>query len=1025
MRPKDQKRVQMPQSPFVAWNAALLRAYFSPANCGEHVLLATTRDALDDLAPELGGYEGLLKAVEQGPPWRVGNTMVEMARCLCEQRSGFRPGSYVDPASVLPYLSPEDRTPTYLPILAALVALRVEHPYNDGGFFHWSCARLPRLSWTNATGSGSLERINRLWGDLEKWTQRTRGRFGWFHAAQLGGLANLGKLSAQGIFRSSDLERMPLVLADIRAPPGNELDAGLCHALLQAVAREPRLSASLRAAANPTAPAAYREIIFARASDLAAEWDGYVPRAERPGDAQGHEQADRGQPRDFSRELGIVLHLTGSQLPWKMGWRVGASRSDAKLRITRHNRSWEATLDGQPEVTATSKLDIDTSVMLEDARVSPTGRLDLESRVDETKGPGFVFHHRPLRYLVAEGGTSLVEREALPLYGAGYVLCDPSPHGDQGATELSARTGAHPVATDGLPRGWRLLYIVDCSRVANLVLPDGRDVPRQRPPMKLVGGVSVRRGGRLLYLPYDLPQVELDAPPGTEVSAQGLRLEVVEAAVEAPGNPVEGAPQCVPSSLRRFRIGIEDDRMQQFRIQVRNANGLPLQERTLRVAAVDLPLGGVAAPIGLDRAGSSTSATPLLCGMTLNPEPPEPAVPRPIALRPSDLGDPLPDLDWFQPRPVLRFLDALAQSSARGLPYGVARDRLRRYLIASNLTTSLPDVFRELRRQGHIEVVTDHRGRWESIAKVPPMLWRLAAAVDGRPVWGVTGTLAFRHWQALRQAAFSAYVQRGTEDSFPTVRLLGPLPSNIAEVGFRVSKSTCLSIAGFSTSLPELRGTFAGGYPTLPERARDSVECFSPNDAKWHEGQGQIVKAPDWTLLRYTDPDTGVHSLRTLRHASPDRTEHWHVRDERWGTWIAYDASARFFDDVLKSRGQAATPIAPWPLHYDEHRFQLWVPRRMSFPYVLERALVAASGESPHAYRLSREDDPPQLWGRSDLGTPIGPFNGVYDRLLPPGEPRWWLAYPCVPRALADMVAQKLGCRIEHLARHKGTFLHA
>ena len=55
--------------PFVRWNQTLLKSLFAPAMANEQVFLGVGPTELDDLAPELGGYSGLLQVVKAGPPW--------------------------------------------------------------------------------------------------------------------------------------------------------------------------------------------------------------------------------------------------------------------------------------------------------------------------------------------------------------------------------------------------------------------------------------------------------------------------------------------------------------------------------------------------------------------------------------------------------------------------------------------------------------------------------------------------------------------------------------------------------------------------------------------------------------------------------------------------------------------------------------------------------------------------------------------------------------------------------------------
>jgi hypothetical protein len=194
---------------FVEWNSVLLRAFFSPAHEHEDVVFAIGRDELNDIAPELGGYDGLLDTVRSGPPWlphqdgELGQ-LGAWASSLIDQRGSppSRPVDYVDPHDLLPFGAAADRMPTYLPLLAALVAIYADPA--PGGFYPTaqSALGLPP-TWS----SSQLHEVNGLWDDLAQWTVDTGGRFGRFRPRVLGGHTHVGRLAAQCVFRSGDAER--------------------------------------------------------------------------------------------------------------------------------------------------------------------------------------------------------------------------------------------------------------------------------------------------------------------------------------------------------------------------------------------------------------------------------------------------------------------------------------------------------------------------------------------------------------------------------------------------------------------------------------------------------------------------------------------------------------------------------------------------------------------------------------------------------------------------------------------------
>lgn len=1000
--------------PFVDWNAELLRNFFSPANAGERVFLAASREELDDIAPHLGGYNGLLAAVRRGPPWPCGRGVVKWAENLALQRTSLehRPPGYVSPEVVMPDGTPHDRAPTYFPILAALVAMYVEHPQERGGFYVWSAERLPALGWTTPTGPGMLAQINNLWSDLEAWTNETERCFGHFVRDQLGAQPNVGTLRAQGIFRASDAERLGHVFRALELPRLTRVEEDRMPSVIESIREEHRLSTGLReAAADPN----YQPVIFERIQDLSEEWNGAAPRPNAVQANAGDGAAEQHSAGSLDTTLGLTLKLTNDRLPWIMEWRVSISRSDGTLELVHGERRWQAMLRGEPEVNASCVHDSVSAELLETARLADGGRLAFQSFLDELPGPKFQFEHRPLRYLVFNGATrALVERQALPMHGPAYILSAPGQHNPAVDRLLGEYVATQIVSTDGLPDNWRLLHLPDCSQAIGLVLPDGQPAGARPPPFRLLGGVTIRRGGRMLYLPYDLPQVEVDSTPEARLQAPGLAFHRLDSSGDtATALPLDG-PALVPASLVRHRIEITEP-LQRFTIRLVAVDGTVLHQRTLRVAASEAPMGKDARPMGLDRWGSSTALQPFLRGLSLSPTTHEPHIPDFDG--PADsLGDPPPGADWFHSHPVLRFLDTLAMRDASMIPYGTARDRMRRYLDEAGVVAKLRDVFRDLRRRGFVEVVTDARGRWEGIAKVPPTVWPLAFTRGRAAAWGVTGTLTIQQWVTVCSLGMQSFIRRGHGHTAPAIRLVGELDGELEAVGIRTAPTAYLAIARFSAGLAEYTERFADGYAQLDARVCGSTAVFSPNDASWNVRAPSVVNTPEWTLLRYTDPDTGAHTLRSLQRSTGGGPSYRPVRDERWGIWIAYDATARFYDEQLRQHDPNHQPIAPWPIHYHPTKRQLWLPRRMAMPYVLERALIAASGEPPWEVKLTRDREEPEgFWARTELGTQVGPIDRTFESFVPVQTTNHWLCYPLVPAELAELVAAKLGCRVTRL----------
>jgi hypothetical protein len=135
------------------------------------------------------------------------------------------------------------------------------------------------------------------------------------------------------------------------------------------------------------------------------------------------------------------------------------------------------------------------------------------------------------------------------------------------------------------------------------------------------------------------------------------------------------------------------------------------------------------------------------------------------------------------------------------------------------------------------------------------------------------------------------------------------------------------------------------------------------------------------------------------------------VPDDRWGKWVAYDASIARADRVLREQIPDAAPIAPFPLHVSEMDGAVWIPQQLGFPLLIQRALIAASGLPPNEIRLSALEHRDQLIARSIFGTMLGGFDPLYRCFLDAGDASIWLQYEYVPPEVVDLLCEKLGCR--------------
>lgn len=989
--------------PFVAWNAVLLRDFFSPTHAGEEVTLSVSRPELDDIAPELGGFDGLLDAVGQGPPWQLpsGRALTTMATGLVTQRASpsSRPPSYVHPTRYIPYGQVSDNFPNYLPILAALVALCVEYQHGEGGFYHHAQQRLglgPR--W----GPAELAEINRLWSDLESWTTETGGKFGIFKMRELGGRSVLGKLKSQSIIRASDIYKLHELFAAIDFTPGEPTPRARVAEVLQRIHDRHVLSQGIRDAARQRD---FRSALIDRLDQVLRDWDG-TTTSERERSASSTTR------REYAR-LGVALFANRGRPPWTLGWRVPPLHDDGRISLGHGEEAlWRAMFDGTPYAVARPYRGSAGRCEFLLSEVSLAVTFEDGFR-PSTRGKSLTWTPLPLTVLeYSRRHDCLVELDTLPASGTTYLLVSPTNRNFDHVVQLE-RIELTPVGGHGLPDGWRLFFLRDAASLNT----DQRDLlpgtPINSPSpraIRLVGGLRIRRAGRIAYLPHDLPIVEVDAPLDCEVRAPGLSLTSIDPVVDNGEGRVDvPKDESLQASTRRlFEVQVDDDDLMTFTLSVVTPEGRTLGTTNLRLAiGTTEPANGDIELVPVCRPAHGRLA---IQGMAVNGKTSRPELPTLLDVGVGRLGLALPisfaksALDC----PEVRFLDALAKVSGK-MSYGRACNVLRRYLadqmrdIGTRVPRTVTATFQALRQRGMLELQSDSRGRWTTVGAVRPALYALSISVGGDEIWGVSGTLNLEDWRHLFATGAEIFVTHESETSLPVLRLRGA----VSDPGrFEIySRPPAAELAECSSSLKEIGDSFSSrGFEALDERAHDR-EWFRPQGADWRDSTPP--RDFDWVLLRYTDPDTGRHRLHSLRSGVGEH-RYRHVRNERWATWMAYDSCVRHFDKYLPG-------VAPWPLSYHSMTHSLWIPERMRLPLILERALVACSGAPPAKVMLVRD---PQGSGRFLRGCTEsmafkGTFDPNYDKFLPADAARSWLEYRYIPRLLVETVADRLGCRVD------------
>jgi hypothetical protein len=413
-------------------------------------------------------------------------------------------------------------------------------------------------------------------------------------------------------------------------------------------------------------------------------------------------------------------------------------------------------------------------------------------------------------------GRDELHEHDLPWNGHAFILAAASNSERLSQWLVRESIGHEYVDASGLPDGWVLVCLPDCSTLKEAqrnAIPDGESERGQHRVIRLVGGRSVSRAGIKQYMPYDLPVVELDAPAGTMPHASGLVLEE---------EPAGLADSYLPG-IRRFRISPESRGPKSFHISAKYKDK-DLGSTTLRVAADsgenvesggqfsldpqgnprrdNFGLRGVLLPMG----GSVQGSGPPCLGVPLG------ALGKPVQPGAAEI---------LASSAAAQFLDTLAQFGS--IAYGPARDQLARLLERAGNRTVPSTLLLDLRSRGHLEIETNAKGHLARIYAVPPSLYELSASCEGLRVFGVLGTLRTQHWKSLAEqgddhcAFYAPAIRGGFLDTWRLVaRGAGELQCGFGANRMLVQGNPSLAIAEWAASWEDVRAHIA-------QNARESL----------------------------------------------------------------------------------------------------------------------------------------------------------------------------------------------------------
>ncbi|QJY35796.1 hypothetical protein HOO69_03875 [Vibrio europaeus] len=983
---------------FFEWNLRILISFFSKASENEEVFLRVDSDFFDQIGQDIGGDAGFVNAVKQGPSSvKTQDGLADKATELCNQRL-LKATGYEDPGELdSSYLNV--RAPTYLPYLAALV--RNFTKSNTKFYFNLK----NELNLEEDFSSPDMAKLEILWEDLCTWTSTQKGKFGFFKKRTLGGYRHIGLPAAQSIVKQTDLNSLLLCFVHLQLKTGEELsDRRLQEVINYIGSLDNYFSAGFHEALHDRE---FRQPICEIIRYVFSDWDGSLPKKER-------EISGSASYKD-EFELGISLMVNNTQPPsFSPCWFIPPLQDEGNFLLQNGKHSWSGRFSGTNGVSCSREVAIEQKIwdLTGEIRSTPLN-FELEcSGADDTK-PSKTSLQLPTSGLWVltwsqdqlSGVPQLVPSD-LPAHGPAYLLASPSQAGKLVEYLELQKPDAEFMQDYGVPANWKMLFIKDCSNLTSKQrhLPDGSGQPRPRPRViRFTGGRTVQRGYKRMYLPYDLPSIELDAAANVRlVASDGVAIE--EQFHELDKSYQEESLFHGIKFTRTFALRLLKAKSANYRIRALDLKGSELASVQLKVAGVNGDLVEVKDNFSLDKFGKTQATSSGLVGVELN----LPSIGllssngQATSVSVQELGN---DTSFLIEDACLfrKFLDTLAQSGS--LDFGTAKNVLRRQIQASTVELQPIFILLELQRLGHLELSTTLKGNTARVHAIPPRFYNLPVDCSGHTVWGISGTLRLEHWESIAEAQ-SAWklISVSSTSGMNNWRLVIKDNNNaqdiVKKLELDVVDMAALTIADYSGDVTEFHdNTF-----------RNPIESIGGPEDQSHRfmaSEGYFVKEPTGKiktigeLWKLQDLDIRFDNVHVLVKDG----QYAFVRDSSWGKWLAIHEFAGFLRELPGFDSELEVPI-----NYQKQTGKVWIPARIGFPRILERALVVCSATAPSVVPLMKvnEDLLSNEMILADSQAEVLRSSNFYSGMSD-GK---WLVYEHVPESVAKAVASKLGATL-------------
>jgi hypothetical protein len=956
------------------WAIALTNFYFNEKSAQKRVRLMLDANLLDHSFSDLGGSEGFIESMRSGPEWlkSEGQELYEICSYLHRQWDNRnKPEGYPDL---------KNDAPPFLPYLCLFSYAWTIEGFHAGNF----TKRLETIFPNHGLKKNQNMKwcTDHLWKGLSEWSAENEGKLGIFKIDRLGSRAHVDISRAQTIFRPAEIELLPDVFKVCGLSPEDSDDINDIHEALvfNKQSWSYRLSSALPpliinwdTSKDPIAEAAL-EII---AEEL-AKWDG-----------ETNQQTSRYQPsikihrslKDNNGSLSIDLCVLDDDVAklsklelFSDETLVGKFKTEgprvAILQVA--NETWDPYLIGKS--------------------LNGTAQSHDDDFGDEKHACKWI--PRSVSLFQAELGTRIIEADSPPR--AGECFCLVSPEGEKAFDTWIKECPSDPsklIPMNGLKEAWLIYRLSGLEHLDMDSFPLERRASNTRHLIRLTGGTRFSKDS---YIDYDLPVL-------SAVEA-GVTFEIIGADLKVIPN-LDLTQNCW-NSTPSPQYSLEDydkngeilisaklgDYSQDFTITVTHSSELP---GDLRRHDSSFHVNQFGWPDTVGLRGCRTTSTPKNLAVHHFHE------------LPKDNGATRLLVDDIK---ADRF--RLWQELCRKPRFNYSELKGRAMHLCSLSEGDFYRAIRLMRDLGDLDICLEENGTISHIYPNPAELAMMPWKDGTKYIAALRGTytsIAFTQFldtaKKLGIVTYGIEIGQGLEAVLPPVTYFASPNLDQFE---KLCESThllewrnsvaCRELAEYSAHIDDWSDTLS----ERPDRDLygDTEKIFDTDKfrfKKWDHGNYTQSKF-ELLLLTVRAGRFRLPPIVNFRKSIKNEDGSWRIetdvtaRDPAWAKWYIQYLNTGPSKGEMLYEGEAVDEI---PVLYSAEKMQLALPRELSLPYILSRALTLCSGHPPN--RISAIDT-----NYEDI---VGNFRGIQNGKGYKGE--LWI-YSGVSKEIAELILSKV-----------------